>query len=85
MSGQKYVVGIGASAGGLDAFKRLFANLKNSGQHIYIVAQHMATNTHMQLMSSLVAFESVLPVSIARHEEVLQVDHIYMIPAGHNG
>lgn len=85
MSDKTYVVGIGASAGGLDAFKLLLANLKKSGQHIYIIAQHMASNTHMQLMSKLVALESALPVMIARHEEALQVDHVYLIPAGHNG
>lgn len=85
MSDKTYVVGIGASAGGLDAFKPLLANLKKSGQHIYIIAQHMATNTHMQLMSKLVALESALPVLIARHEEALQVDHVYLIPSGHNG
>lgn len=85
MTDKKYVVGIGASAGGLDAIKTLLANLKKSGKHVYIIAQHMATDTHMQLMLRLAASESVLPVSIASHQQTLRVDHVYMIPSGHDG
>ena len=85
MTDKKYVVGIGASAGGLDALKLLLANLQKSGQHIYVIAQHMATHSHMELMLRLVASESALPVSIANNDEVLQQDQVYLIPAGYDG
>lgn len=82
---KKYVVGIGASAGGLEAAKLVLANLQKTGLCIYVIAQHMATDSHMQLMAKLIGIESVLPVSIAEDGEVLQVDHIYLIPAACDG
>lgn len=81
----KYVVGIGASAGGLEAVKLLLANLQKTGQFVFVIAQHMATDSHMQLMEKLIGIESVLPVSIVNNGEVLQVDHVYLIPAACDG
>lgn len=82
---KKYVVGIGASAGGLEAIKLMLANLQKTDRFVYVIAQHMATDSHMQLMVKLIGIESVLPVSIAEHGEDLQVDHVYLIPAGFDG
>lgn len=82
---KKYVVGIGASAGGLEAIKLLLANLQKTDQFVFVIAQHMATDSHMQLMVKLIGIESVLPVSIAEHGEVLQADHVYLIPAAFDG
>jgi len=82
---KKYVVGIGASAGGLEAVKLLLANLQKTGRFVIVIAQHMATDSHMQLMEKLIGIESVLPVSIVNNGEVLQVDHVYLIPAACDG
>jgi chemotaxis protein methyltransferase CheR/two-component system CheB/CheR fusion protein len=82
---KKYVVGIGASAGGLEAVKLLLANVKKTGRFVFVIAQHMATDSHMLLMEKLIGVESVLPVSIVNNGEVLQVDHVYLIPAACDG
>lgn len=82
---KKYVVGIGASAGGLEAIKLLLANLQKTGRFVFVIAQHMASDSHMQLMVKLIGVTSVLPVSIAKHGEVLLTDHVYLIPAGYDG
>lgn len=82
---KKYLVGIGASAGGLEAIKLLLANLQKTGRFVFVIAQHMASDSHMQLMVKLIGVTSVLPVSIAKHGEVLLADHVYLIPAGYDG
>ena len=82
---KKYVVAIGASAGGLEAIKLLLANLQKTGKFVFVIAQHMASDSHMQLMVKLIGVTSVLPVSIAKHDEVLLTDHVYLIPAGYDG
>jgi chemotaxis response regulator CheB len=37
-----HIVGIGASAGGLEAMGELFSKLLPSGRVAYVIAQHMA-------------------------------------------
>lgn len=80
-----YIVGIGASAGGLDSMLSLFAKLKTNGRMTYIVAQHMAHDAHSELIVRLLNRESALPVLLAEKSQTLQADTIYLIPAGCNG
>ena len=47
-----YYVGIGASAGGLEALRPFVANLPESANMTYIVAQHMSPD-HRSLMVEL--------------------------------
>lgn len=70
----------------MEAIRLLLANIPQvAGRFIYIVAQHMATESHMQLMSKLIGIESRWPVLIAHDDEILQTDTVYLIPAGHDG
>lgn len=80
-----YIVGIGASAGGLDNMLSLFSKLKANGRITYVVAQHMAHDAHSELIVRLLNRESALPVSLAERSQTLQADNIYLIPAGFNG
>ncbi|MFN3259571.1 MAG: chemotaxis protein CheB [Pikeienuella sp.] len=58
---QPYVVGIGASAGGLEALRDLFRNLPRDSGAVYVVVQHMSP-THKSLLSTLIARETRLDV-----------------------
>jgi chemotaxis methyl-accepting protein methylase len=80
-----FVVGIGASAGGFEALKPLLKNLKKTGRFVFIIAQHMHSGAHTELMAKLLAVESALTVSIGVDGEVLKPDQIYLIPAGYDG
>jgi two-component system CheB/CheR fusion protein len=74
------VVGIGASAGGLEAFSRLFAALPARTGLAYLLIPHLSP-THpselAQLMSRVVPF----PVTQAGDGDKLQPDHLYVLPA----
>jgi two-component system, chemotaxis family, CheB/CheR fusion protein len=75
------IVGIGASAGGLDALTKLIAALPDDGGLAYILVQHLDP-THKSLMAELLAEHTAMPVLQAMDGAVVVADHIYVIPAG---
>ncbi|MEO5347825.1 MAG: hypothetical protein H7834_15815 [Magnetococcus sp. YQC-9] len=80
-----HVVGIGASAGGLEAMLAMLARMRPTGRLTYVVAQHMARDGHDELMVRLLNRQSVLPVVLARDGEPLRADTILVIPSGKDG
>ena len=75
------IVGIGASAGGLDALTRLISALPVYGGMAYLLVQHLDP-THKSLMAELLAEHTSMPVLQATDDAVIEPDHIYVIPAG---
>ncbi|GEO42559.1 hypothetical protein SAE02_67070 [Skermanella aerolata] len=78
-----HVVGIGASAGGLEALSQLVAGLLPDLGCIYVVAQHMSP-THRSLMAEILSRETRLPVRELTDGELPDLDVIYIIPPGNN-
>jgi two-component system CheB/CheR fusion protein len=74
-----YYVGIGASAGGLEALRPFVANLPAHANMTYIVAQHMSPD-HRSLMVELLARETRLKVLEASNNLPPQADTIYVAP-----
>lgn len=75
------VVGIGASAGGLQALTGFVEALPVDGGVAYILVQHLDPN-HDSLLADLLTQHSKLPIAEAREQTILAPDHIYVIPAG---
>jgi chemotaxis methyl-accepting protein methylase len=80
-----YVVGIGSSAGGLQALFGLLSQLKPSGNVSYVIAQHIMHDGHSNLMEKLLKRYSALEVILVSRDQALQPDKIYLIPAGSDG
>lgn len=78
---QPWLVALGASAGGLEALQRFFSALAPPTQAAFVVIQHLSPD-HRSMMSELLARHTPLPVREAVAGEVLEVDHIYLMPAG---
>ena len=76
-------VGIGASAGGLEALSVLAKNLPQNANATYIVVQHMAPQ-HKSLLRELVERETHLTVQDVTSGMRPQPDHIYITPPNHN-
>lgn len=74
-----HVVGIAASAGGLEAVSSLVQNLPRSAAAIYVIAQHMSP-THKSILTSLIVSETTLPVIELSGEVTPQVGTIYVTP-----
>lgn len=73
------VIGIGASAGGLDAFKKLFSNMPADSGAAFVLVPHLDP-THDSLMVELVARYTNMPVCEARDEMAIEPNCIYIIP-----
>lgn len=79
------MVGIGASAGGLEALLLLLAETSATGCLTYVLAQHMAQDGHASLMVELLNRVSKLAVILAKPDERLLPDRVYLIPPGRDG
>jgi two-component system, chemotaxis family, CheB/CheR fusion protein len=76
-----FVVGIGASAGGLEALQTLFSGLPGDTGMSFVVIQHLARD-HKSLMVELLARKTGMPVLHAEDRAEIQPDHVYLIPPG---
>ena len=74
------IVGIGASAGGLDAFKRLLAAIPDSSGMAYVLVQHLDPS-HESILPEILQRATKIPVHEITEDIHLAPDHIYIIPA----
>lgn len=73
------IVGIGASAGGLEAFKAFFAHMPVDGELAFVLVQHLAPD-HNSLLAELVGRSTSMPVLEATHGMRVEARHVYVIP-----
>jgi len=73
------VVGIGASAGGLEAFTELISHLPNDTGMAFVLIQHLDPK-HESHLSELLSKESKMPVSEVKAETRAEANHVYVIP-----
>ncbi len=74
------VVGIGASAGGLDAFKQFLQAIPEDSGMAYVLVQHLDP-THESLLPELLQKVTRIPVEQITDEVKIAPDHIYIIPS----
>lgn len=77
------VVGIAASAGGLDALKHLLKQLDASAALSIIIAQHLSPD-HESMLTTLLSRETKLQVQSATDGAPIEVGNAYVIPPGNN-
>src|SRR5881394_1930854 len=80
-AGSFYVVGLGASAGGLEALRSFFAAVPAESGAAFVVIQHLAP-AHRSQMVELLATHTTVPVSQIEDGVMVQPDHVYVIPPG---
>src|SRR4051812_19134696 len=74
-----HVVGIGASAGGLEPLERLFSRLPADTGMAFVVVQHLSPD-FKSLMSELLSRRTTMPVRLAEHEMPVEPNCVYLIP-----
>lgn len=74
------VVGIGASAGGLDAFKRFIKAIPQNSGMAYILVQHLDP-AHESILTDLLQKVTNIPVREITDNIKVVEDHIYIIPS----
>src|SRR3984885_10237473 len=72
------VVGIGASAGGLEAFRELLAALPNDTGMAFVLVSHLS-KTYKSMLTELLSKVTKMPVAEVRAHTPVQANHIYLI------
>src|SRR5882762_3006079 len=73
------IVGIGASAGGLEAFSELLRHLPVKTGMAFVLVQHLDPK-HSSELREILARTTKLPVAEVADGTVVRPDHIYVIP-----
>lgn len=80
---RRFVVGIGASAGGLEALSALVSHLPDNLGASYVIVQHMSPN-HRSMLVQLLARETSMQVSEIQDGESPRPDQIHITPPNRN-
>lgn len=75
------VVGIGASAGGLEAFTQLLENLPDDTGMAFVLVQHLDPN-HKSILTEILSRSTTMPVSEVEDKTAVKPDCVYIIPSG---
>lgn len=73
------VVGVGASAGGLEALMTLLDGLPPESGMAFVVIQHLAP-THKSMLVEILARHTSMPVAQAIDGMQIEPNHVYIIP-----
>lgn len=74
-----HIVGIGASAGGLEALERFFRSAPTKSGLAYVVIQHLSPD-FKSLMDELLARHTKLPIHRVENGMIVEPDHVYLLP-----
>ena len=77
------VVGVGASAGGLEAYTELLEGLSAHPGLAFLLVSHLDPE-HKSLLAPILARVSQMPVVQVTEGMAVEVDHVYVIPPGTN-
>ena len=75
----KHIVGIGASAGGLESLELLFQNIPSVSGMAFVVIQHLSPD-FKSMMSELLARDTSMRILVAEDGMRVEADAIYLMP-----
>ena len=73
------IVGLGASAGGLDAFSQLMKALPVTTGMAFVLIQHLDP-THESQLTEIVSRITEMPAQVAQEGMIVEPNHVYIIP-----
>src|SRR5690242_10058648 len=73
------IVGIGGSAGGLEAFLQFLEPLPTTTGMAYVFVQHLDPS-HSSILPELLARVTKMPLCAAQDQMIVEPDHVYVIP-----
>jgi two-component system, chemotaxis family, CheB/CheR fusion protein len=81
-SAKHFIIGIGASAGGMEAIHTIFDHTPNDGVS-YVIVQHLSPD-HKSLMAELLVKHSKLRIYEAENSIEVRNNCVYVLPEGKN-
>ena len=73
------IAGIGASAGGLEAFEQFFRHLPNDIGMAFVLVPHLDPS-HASILNEILQRSTTMPVVEAQDQSVVEPNHVYIIP-----
>src|SRR5208337_2097045 len=73
------IVGIGASAGGLEALDQFLEHMPGTSGMAFVIIQHLDP-THKGVMPELLQRATAMPVIQVKDGTIVEPDHVYVIP-----
>jgi signal transduction histidine kinase/chemotaxis methyl-accepting protein methylase/chemotaxis response regulator CheB len=83
MKTQFFIVGIGASAGGLQALQEFFDHLSSNSNAAFVVVQHLSPN-FKSMMSELLQRHTEMPVHEITNNTEIHPNQVYILPPRKN-
>ena len=80
---QFLIVGVGASAGGLEAFTQMLRALPVDTGMAFVLVQHLDP-THASMLAEILSRSTEMPVSEVQDQMPVEANHVYVIPPGAN-
>ena len=74
-----HIVGIGASAGGLESLERLFTHLPADTGMAFVVLQHLSPDFR-SLMDELLGRRTSMPIRQAESDMAVEPNTVYLLP-----
>ncbi|MGB3402211.1 MAG: chemotaxis protein CheB [Microcoleaceae cyanobacterium] len=74
-----FIVGIGASAGGVQALESFFDSLPDNPNGAFVVVQHLSPN-HRSMMTEILQRQTTLPVEEVQDQVLLEPAKVYVLP-----
>lgn len=81
--GRMKVIGIGASAGGLEAITRLVSKLSDGSGAAFVFLQHLSPNTK-SMIGELLGKHTSMPVTMVYQDQPVKANHIYVMAENKN-
>ncbi len=75
----KFIVGIGGSAGGLEAYKLFLDALPSDTDMAFVIVCHLLPNANSE-MAEILSGHTKMPVVVACSNMAVQANHVYVIP-----
>src|SRR5262249_18051871 len=74
------IVGVGASAGGVEALEYLFKAMPSEPGMAFVIVTHLARKRE-SMLPEILARDTRMPVLIAENDQLVRPNHVYVVPA----
>ena len=81
MQALTYMVGLGASAGGIPAMKAFFSEIHGKPDIAFVVVTHLSPNSE-SLLHEVISYFTNLPVELIKDGDLVRTGVVHVMPAG---
>ena len=82
-TGKFHIIGIGASAGGLEAFEQFFRNISPNSGMAFVLVSHLDPD-HASMLTEILQRTTTMPVVEALDQVTVKPNNVYAIPPNHD-